>query len=296
MIALGERVLTLTNRSAVSDEFGDRIETAPLRFDNHLALTDSLRGASTLYNTYWVRFDKGARTHEAAVRNTLALLRAAEAAKVQRIVHISITNPSADSPLPYFRGKAVLEEAVRRSGLRHSILRPAVIFGKEDILMNNIAFFLRKFPIFVIPGSGDYRLQPIYVEDLAQLAVEAGQASGDEGIDAVGPEIFSFEELVRTIASEIKSRARIVHLPATLALGCIQGLGLCLGDVVLTRDELTGLMADLLVSTQPARGRTRFSDWLRENSATIGKHYASEIRRHYREPDSGLRPRRVSLA
>ena len=97
-------------------------------------------------------------------------------------MHISITNPSLDSPLPYFRGKAILEKEIRASGISHAIVRPTVLFGKEDILINNITYLLRRLPVFAIPGSGDYRLQPIYVEDLAEIAVEAWR---ELGIDTV---------------------------------------------------------------------------------------------------------------
>lgn len=289
LLARGERVVTLTGNPDRPSEFGRQVTALPFRFDAPAVLAESLRGASTLYNTYWVRFEKGERTHDRAVANTLALIRAAEEAGVRRLVHTSITNPALDSPLSYFRGKAILEEAIRNSRLRSAILRPAVLFGREDILINNIAFFLRKFPVFAIPGSGRYRLRPIYVEDFAQLAVEAGASEANQLIDAVGPEMFSFEELVRLIAVHVKSRSRIIHVPAPLALLGVKVLGIALGDVVLTRDEVTGLMTDLLVSTQPAAGQTRLSDWLRDNAATLGAHYASEIKRHYRRPLEGAK-------
>lgn len=281
LLARGERVVTLTGNPGRAHEFGPQVTALPFRFDDPQALIASLRGASTLYNTYWVRFDRGRRTHEQAVANTQVLIRAAEAAGVRRLVHISITNPSLTSPLPYFRGKAVLEESIRGSKLSYAILRPAVIFGQEDILINNIAFFLRKFPAFAIPGSGRYGLQPIYVEDLAQLAVEAGASHDNEVIDAVGPETYSFEELVRAIALQVRSRAMIVHLPPAVAFGLLKLLGSLLGDVILTRDELAGLMADLLVSSARPAGQTRLSVWLRENAATAGARYASELKRHY---------------
>lgn len=281
LIARGERVVALTGNLDRANEFGRQVTALPYRFDDPLAFAESLRGATTLYNTYWVRFDRGGRTHERAVRNTQTLIRAAEMAGIRRIVHISITNPSLDSALPYFRGKSVVEQSIRNSRLRYAILRPAVIFGQEDILINNVAFFLRKFPVFAVPGSGRYRLQPIYAGDLADLAVEAGASGKDEVVDAVGPEIFSFEELVRAIAENVKSRAKIVRVPPLLAFSILKLLGLVLGDVVLTRDELTGLMADLLVSSQPPTGQTRLSDWLRDNAATVGAHYASELKRHY---------------
>ncbi|MCU1335583.1 MAG: NAD-dependent epimerase/dehydratase [Bryobacterales bacterium] len=282
LLAKGESVVTLTGNPGRPNEFGNRVKTRPLRFDDPGELESSLRGAHVLYNSYWVRFDYGERTFSRAVENTRVLIGAAERAGVKRIVHISITNPSLDSPLPYFRGKALLEQTIKNSGLEYAILRPAVIFGLEDILINNIAFFLRKFPLFAVPGNGEYELQPIFVDDLARLAVDAASAPNSFVADAVGPERFRFNDLVAAIARSVGSRTTIIHAPATLVLGALRVLGSFLGDVILTRDEVSGLLANLLISADPPSGTTRLTDWLRENAATVGLRYSSEVQRHYK--------------
>ncbi|RME88941.1 MAG: NAD-dependent epimerase/dehydratase family protein [Anaerolineae bacterium] len=282
LLEQGYEVITLTGHPNRPDPFDGRVRAFPFHFDDEDALTDTLRGVTALYNTYWVRFNYGTTTFERAVRNTKTLLRAAETAGVRRIVHTSITNPSLDSPLPYFRGKAELEESIRASRLSYAILRPTVLFGAEDILINNIAFLLRRAPFFVIPGKGDYRLQPIFVDDFAALAVEAGAQSENITADAVGPETFTFEGLVRLIAEKIGRPARLVHLPPRLTLWTARLLSALVGDVLLTREELDGLMSNLLVSSEPPRGKTRLSDWLEANREKVGVRYASELARHYR--------------
>jgi NADH dehydrogenase len=220
-------------------------------------------------------------TYERAVENSRTLIRAARQAGVRRIVQVSIANPSAVSPLPYYCGKAEVEKAVVESGMSYAILRPTVIFGNEDILINNIAWLVRKFPVFAIPGPGEYRLQPIFVEDFSELAVRAGLATECTVADAVGPEIYTFEELVRLVASAIGRRPRSVHLPPGLVYVACSLLSVPLRDVLLTREEIAGLMADLLVSREAPAGRTRLSDWLLKNSRTVGMRYASELARHY---------------
>ena len=282
LLAAGKRVLNLTGHPGRPNPFDEPVDSAPFDFDRPERLTESLRGARVLFNTYWIRFPYRGRTFEQAVENTRTLIRAAKEAGVRRLVHVSITNPSKDSPLPYFRGKAVLEEAIAESALSYAIVRPTVIFGPEDILINNIAWLLRRVPVFAVPGSGTYRLQPIFVEDLADLAVSLAEQAGDVVVDAVGPETFTFEELVRLIARTIGRKARIVHLPPGLARLGSRMLGLLVGDVLLTRDEVRGLMADLLVSAQPPTGHTRLSDWLAHNADRVGTRYASELKRHYR--------------
>jgi len=281
LLAQEVEVIGLTNHPARPSEFGEQVRLYPFDFDQPERLAAHLRGVDVLYNTYWVRFDHGAATFELAVRNTQTLIRAAEQAGVRRIVHVSITNPALDSPLAYFRGKARLEADIRAARLSYAILRPTVLFGLEDILINNIAYLLRKFPLFAIPGDGEYRLQPIYVDDFAQLALQSAFAGENFTRDAVGPDIFNYNALVDLIAGRIGRRPPILHLPPPLVLGLGSVLGRFFGDVLLTREEYLGLSADLLVSDQPPACPTRLDDWLAQHSQSLGAKYASEIARHY---------------
>lgn len=282
LLAMGKKVLTLTGHPDRPDTFGGQVAVAPYEFENPERLAQTLRGATTLYNTYWVRFPRGPVTFERAVENTEILLRAAREGGVGKIVHISVTGASADSDLPYFRGKGAVEAAIVRSGLSYAILRPTVIFGPEDILINNMAWLLRHFPVFALPGSGQYLLQPIFAGDVAEMAVGAAQVRENTVIDAVGPETFTFEELVRLIRDSIGSRATILPVRPGLALFFARMVGFWVGDVVLTRDEVAGLMANLLVSDKPPYGKTPLSGWLRENAERVGRRYASELNRHFR--------------
>src|SRR3990172_8098593 len=160
LLSAGKSVRTITGHPHRHNPFGNRISVASFNFDTPGKLTKDLQGATTLYNTYWVRFPYGKVTFDKAVENTKMLIKAAEDAGIRRMVHISITNASEDSPFPYFKGKGLLENAVMQSSLSYAIILPTVLFGHEDVLINNIAWFLRKYPIFVIAGSGDYQLQP----------------------------------------------------------------------------------------------------------------------------------------
>lgn len=281
LLERGEEVITLTGHPNRPDPFDGKVKAFPLNFENKTELTASLQGVHTFYNTYWVRFDKGENTQPRAVENTRKLVQAAVEAGVSRIVHISITNPSIDSELPYFWGKAANEKIVQESGVSYAILRPTVLFGAEDILINNIAWLLRRFPFFAIPGDGSYRLQPVFVDDMAKLAVDVGYTQDSIVWDAVGPDIFSFEEMVRLINQTLGLNRNLVHFPPNLALAAAQFLSLFVGDVLLTPEEVDGLMAGLLVSKEPPRCETHLADWLEENKESVGAHYASELKRHY---------------
>ena len=279
LLAAGHRVITITNSPNRENPFGDEVRPFPFNFDEPQQLTETLRGVTVLYNTYWVRFNTRDFTFSGAVHNSQTLFTAARKAGVERIVHVSITNPSLDSPLEYFSGKARVEELLKSSGLSYAILRPAVLFGKEDILINNIAWALRRLPVFGVFGDGHYRLQPIYVGDVAKVAVSQGQRREDVILDAIGPQTFTYRELVETIGRIIGAQRPIVSVPPTVAYWFAWLMGRLVGDVIVTRDEIEGLMAGLLYVESPPLGTTRLTEWAREHMDSLGVRYASELRR-----------------
>lgn len=279
LLERGYPVTTLTNSPNRSCEFAQEIRVVPLSFQSVDELANGLRDAKVLINTYWVRFDHSTFTHHQAVNNTRKLFEAARLAGVERVVHVSITNPSQDSALPYFSGKAQLEAALHDTVIPYSILRPAVLFGGHDILINNIAWTLRRFPFFGVMGDGDYGIRPIHVSDLAQLAVDESNMQGQRVIDAVGPESFTFKELVSTLGTIIGRPRPIVSIPPVIALVFAKLVGLCQRDVFLTKQEITGLMSGLLESTAPATGTIKLTEWACQNAETLGRRYASELRR-----------------
>jgi uncharacterized protein YbjT (DUF2867 family) len=278
LLAANRRVRTLTN-SRRGDPFGGRVDVAPLDFQHPDRLTASLEGAAVLYNTYWVRFDHADFSHQRAVANTLVLFEAAKRAGVRRVVHVSITNPDEKSQLPYFRGKAELESALQRSGLSYAIQRPALLFGREDILVNNIAWVLRRLPVFGVFGDGQYRLQPIFVDDFAGLAVDQGLYTQDVVIDAIGPETLAYRELVELVARSLGLRRRIMSVSPGFGYAVGRIVGRIVGDVVITREEIQGLMEGRLATGSPAAGATLLSAWLVEHRDEVGRRYASELAR-----------------
>ncbi len=281
----GHIVHTLTNSIERENDFSGRIPAHPFHFDQPEKLVASLKGVSVLYNTYWVRFNHNLFTHADAVKNTLILFECARKAGVERVVHVSITNPDENSRLEYFRGKATLENAVRKSGISYCILRPAVLFGREDILINNIAWMLRKFPVFGLFGNGDYPIQPIYVDDLAKLAVVHGIGNDNCIVDAIGPETFTYRSLVEAVSAAIGKKRPLIRISPGIGYGFATLIGRLIGDVVLTREEIDGLMEGRLAVDSTPTGDTRLTEWMQRHADTLGKHYTSELdrRRQRRE-------------
>jgi NADH dehydrogenase len=285
LLSEGREVVTLVRRPAPADA-DPRIRTAPIAFDDPSALTAALRGVDTLYSTYWIRFERGGLTFDEVVRRSQALLTAAGHAGVRRYVHVSVVNASSSAPTRYFVAKARLDDLVRASGLSHAIVRPTLTFGPGDILVNNLSWVLRRFPAFPIPGNGEYRLQPVHVEDVARIAIDAGRQTGDLEVDAAGPDILTFNRFVHLLADAVGSGTWLFHAPRLVSYAGARALGLLVRDVMLTRDEITELTASLLVSGAPPRGRIGLGAWAAAHADELGRTYHSELDRHFRKRTS----------
>ena len=279
LLAAGHGVITLTNSLKREHPFGDKVRPYPFNFDQPARLTETLQGVDALINTYWVRFEHPLFSQDQALANTKTLFHAAKRAGVRRIVHVSITNPDPASNLPYFRAKAEAESALKSLGASYCILRPAVLFGKEDVLVNNIAWTLRRLPVFAVFGSGDYKLQPIYVDDLAAVAAAKAAEDRDEVLNAIGPETFTYRELVQTIRRALGLKRLIVSVPPELGYWGCRALGLLVQDVVVTREEMRGLMENRLYVDAPPLGATKLTDWINLHWKTLGRCYTSELAR-----------------
>lgn len=277
----GHQVRTLTGHPGRAPA-GTKIDVRPLDFADPDALTRDLTGAHTLYCTYWVRFPHGDVTHETAVRNSRVLFEAAARAGIARIVHVSITHADPASPYPYFRGKGEVEGHLKAVGIPYAIVRPAILFGGDGVLLNNIAWLLRHVPVFAIGGRGDYRIRPIHVDDLAALCADLGSKSENVTVDAVGPQSVTFREMVTAIRTATGGHAIIVPAPGRLIPPMSAVLGAALRDVLLTREEYQAMAAGLADSSEPATGKTVLTDWIAAHGTELGRRYTSELDRHYR--------------
>lgn len=273
LLARGERVRSLSRRDEPDDPLRSRVEVATLRFDGQ-----GLGGVTTLYNTYWIRFERDGMTFDRAVENTIALFESARRAGVERIVHVSVANADQADDLPYFRGKHRLEEWLAGSGIPHRIVRPTLVFGSGDILVNNIAWLLRNSPVFLVPGRHDYLVQPVSLADTARIAVAAGEGT----VDAAGPDTMPFADLVCAVRDAVGARCRVIRGPRRAGVSIVAVAGAALRDVVVTRDELAGLERSLLTSPLPPLGRDRIADWLQSCAGVLGRRYVSELARNFR--------------
>jgi uncharacterized protein YbjT (DUF2867 family) len=273
----------LTSHPA-KNRFGDRVRSFAYDFDDPARMAPAFDGVDVFVNSYYVRFNYGGLTFETAVDRTRALLARARSAGVPKIVHVSVSNASESSDLPYYANKARIERLVAQSGIDYTILRPALVVGPGDILVNNIAYFLRRLPVFTIFGDGSYRAQPITVDAFAGIALDAVDGGHRNATLAVaGPSDWAFLDMVRAIRAAVGSRALIAHAPAWVALAGLRVAGVFLRDVVLTSDEVKGLTREYLCAADPLRRGADFADWLRQPgvAVSLGARYESELARHF---------------
>jgi NADH dehydrogenase len=282
LTAEGHEVRDLTRTPHTPHPLGEPVTSVALDFGDPSRLTSALQGVDTLYNTFWIRFERGPITYSWATARSRILFEAARLAGVRRIVHISVINASREAPTAYFRAKATVEEALFDSGVGHAIVRPTVTFGPGDILVNNLAWTLRRLPAFGIPGDGLYPIQPVHVDDVAAVAIRAGAMTETLTVDAGGPDIFSFNDFVALVRQAIGSRALLVHLPVVASLAGAKLIGLLVRDVVLTRHEVTELQERLMFSDQPPAGTIHLGDWLAQHADRLGRRWSSELDRHFR--------------
>ena len=277
----GVGVRTLCRDPGSGGGFGGLVPAARLDFSDPEGLCAWMKGAGVLYNTYWIRFERGQATFDGAVDNTAVLFEAAVEAGVGRIVYFSVSGASVESRHPYVRAKARVEEMLKALGVPYAIVRPTLIFGEGDLLINNMAWALRRFPLYPVFGDGGYEVQPVYAGDVAEQAVRAGAQHGDSTADAAGPETFTYEALLRLVGSAVGARVRLWPVPPPVGLALTRAVGLMVRDVVLTRDEVAELMGGQFTSAVPPTGETRLSDWLRDNHEGLGREYLSELRRNF---------------
>jgi NADH dehydrogenase len=282
LLASGRQVVTLSRRRGDRDELAGRVAVAPLDFGRPDLLAEALQGVDTLYNTYWLRFPRAGMGYDRAVEQSAILLAAAERAGVERLVHVSVVHADPQGATPYVRAKGRLEAMIARGGLPATIVRPTLTFGPADVLINNLAWAMRRLPVYGIPGDGSYRIQPVHVDDVARICVEAAGLEPGAIVDAAGPETMTYREMITVVREAIGSRALVLGMPTPLVLAAARMVGLLTRDVVLTRDELRELTSGFLASDEPATGRIDFRGWVAEHAATLGRRWSSELARNYR--------------
>jgi len=284
------KIRNLTNSPNRKHDLGEKaFETMPLAYHDTSQMAKILEGTDVLFNTYWVRYnDYKGITREQSIQNSKNIVDAAKMAGVKKIVYSSHTQTSLDSPLQYIRGKAEVEQYIRESGLEYGFVKPCCIFGDtpdESIVINNISYFMRTFPVFPVSGdASSYHLQPVHVRDLAELMVDCATdpAKTSHEVDAVGHK-FTVNELLTTIKDTLGLRRLIVnHVPIDVCYYGTKPIDLIFNDKFIERDDLLLMSSGITCSLEPPTGKRKLTDFLEKYKDTIGRRYISSNARYYK--------------
>lgn len=286
LLKYDHKIKTLTGHPDEESINFDKIDIFPYNFENYSELVTSLTGVTTFINTYWIRFPQKDITWDDVVSNSKILFDACKEAGVKKIIHLSVTNPSLNSPYPYFKGKAEVEDYLTSLDISYTIIRPALTFEDGDILLNNIAWLLRRSPLFGIFGDGKFMIQPISQLDLSKVVVSHIYDGKDtrEIIDAIGPETHEFQDIIKMLNSATNSKTLILKFPGVLywiPYLFSKIVGFFMKDTLLTRNEIGALKDNLLLTNSLPVADTSFKDWVSKNGDKLGSEYAHEINRHY---------------
>ena len=245
------RVLTRDPKKArARSTESDAVEFVAADVNDPAGLAAAVASADTIVNA--VQFDgypienpaRGLTFNRVDYGGTVALIAAANAAGVKHFIYISGAAADERSPNPAFRAKGRAERALRDSGLTYTILRPSLVYGPEDRVVNGIARALRMTPVMIVPGTGRQLLRPLLVDDLAACVALAISGRGRNGIFEIGGrDPMSFDDLVRLVMEITGRRRPLVHVPEPLLL--IAGaIAEKLPGALFSRDAVAFLVAD----------------------------------------------------
>jgi uncharacterized protein YbjT (DUF2867 family) len=180
------------------------------------SVADALAGAYAVVNAVSLYVERGRRTfHSVHVECADRVAAQALRAGVERLAHVSGIGSDPASPSLYIRKRGEGELAVRGAFTDAVLIRPAVMFGPDDAFLTTILRLLGRLPIYPMFGRGQTRLQPAYVEDVAEAIARALLRTDMHAItfECGGPRIYTYEQLIRTIANEAKLKCMLMPFP-----------------------------------------------------------------------------------
>ncbi|MBX9825672.1 MAG: complex I NDUFA9 subunit family protein [Xanthobacteraceae bacterium] len=198
--------------------FGAGGRQVPFEADIHdeQSVAEAVFGAYGVINAVSLYVERGSETfHSVHVAAAQRVAAQAQRAGVKRLVHVSGIGADAASSSRYIRNRGEGEAAVRRAFAGATLIRPAVMFGADDAFLTTIIRLMQRFPAFPMFSGGRTRLQPAYVDDVADAIARLIDRDQTQGrtFECGGPEVYSYEELLRIVAREAGLKPRLIPVP-----------------------------------------------------------------------------------
>ena len=210
----------------------------------------AVAGAFGVVNAVSLYVQRGEETFHAV--HVVAAERLADEARkagVERLAQISGIGADARSRSPYIRARGRGEQAVRAAFAAATVIRPAVMFGPDDVFLNTLIKMLRRLPAYPMFGRGKTRLQPADVEDVGEAVARGMQRAAMEPltVECGGPRVYSYEELLTTVARAANVRPILMPLPFGV-WHALAWLGEMMPGAPLTRNQIELMQVDTVVS------------------------------------------------
>ncbi len=248
LLAHGLRVRAAVRHPENVHGLTDSASLAAIRVDirDEAAVEAALDGARAAVNAVGLYVEHGAETFQSVhVDGARIVARCAARGGVQRLVHVSGIGADAASPSPYVRARAAGERVVEEHFPHASIVRPSVLFGPGDSFLSTVDRITRLSPVYPLFGSGDTRMQPVYVEDVAGAVVRlvADETPHATAIELGGPRAYRYREIVEAVLQYRRRRRLLLPIPFAVwtlqakLLSLVPNPPLTVDQVVLMRDD-----------------------------------------------------------
>jgi NADH dehydrogenase len=229
-----------------------QLETVEADIHDERSVAAALAGAYGVVNAVSLYIEHGTeKFHSVHVESAQQLAIQARRAGVQRLVHVSGIGADPGSPSLYIRKRGEGELAVQAAFADATLIRPAVLFGPDDSFLTTILELLRRLPVYPMFGRGRTRLQPADVDDVAEAIARIMQQAETRSMvfEYGGPHVYTYEELLRTVAREAGLKPTLVPLPFA-AWHALAWIAEVLPHPPLTRNQVELMQVDTISSRQ----------------------------------------------
>lgn len=259
----GEQVRAVLRRESqakVVDTIAAEIAYAEVR--DEPALRVAFEGADRLIHLAAILRERGAETFESVnIAGTANVFRAAAAANIRRALYVSVVGADENSPEPYLASRGAGERIAIASGIPTSVIRFSALFGEGDEFLNVLAAFVRLGPIVPVAGGGEARFQPLDARDAAEAIVHTlhAEAPAEGPLEAGGPEIVTYNQIIDTVAGAMGRRTLKVHVPIAVLAPIVQLMNLAIRTPPVTPNQLRMLRLDNVAGPNDFEARFGFT-------------------------------------